>query len=62
MFQRYCYNKFCFSVLVTEERIFLKNIFNDRIDTSHSKDLEALVMVLAMNATTFLVQSLSPKG
>lgn len=62
MFQRYCYNKFCFSVLVTEERIFLKNILNNRTDTSHSKDLEALVMVLAMNATTFLVQSLSPKG
>lgn len=53
MFQRYCYNKFCFSV-------FLKNIFNNRTDTSHSKDLEALVMLLAINATTFLVQGLSP--
>lgn len=53
MFQRCCYNKFCFSV-------FLKNIFSSRMDTSHSKDLEALVTVLATNATTCLVQGLCP--
>lgn len=60
MFQRYCYNKFCFSVLVTEKRIFLK--YFQRSFTVLRLKNRYIVMVLAINATTFLVQSLSPKG